>query len=231
MTKVRNSGLPSVIIHCGMSVDGRVAPAPNKTVPKDAWNLDLYIKLQRGLRCDAAMVGSNTVLELNAPRPRNKDIKNLRPETDTLIIIPDSRGRVRWTGWQDDPWLRGLVVLCSKATPRSYIGHLQREGISHVIAGQNHVDLRAALKEVKESYRVKRIVCQGGGIINGALLRAGLVNEVSVLIAPFAVGGIDTPTLFDAPNLVSAEYMTHLKLFACKRFEENFVWLHYQVIK
>jgi riboflavin biosynthesis pyrimidine reductase len=122
-------------------------------------------------------------------------------------------------------------VLCSKATPRSYIEHLQIEGIPYVIAGESHVDLQAALKEVKEGYRVKRIVCQGGGAINGALLRAGLVNEISVLMTPFAVGGIDTPTLFDAPNLISAEYMTRLKLLTCKRFEKNFVWLHYQVIR
>lgn len=223
--------LPCVIIHCGMSIDGRVTPAPGHSVPRDAWGLQLYLDLQRRLRCDAAMVGSNTILELKAPRPVDSLSEDLRGDTENIIVIPDSRGRVKWLGWQNDPWLKGLVVLCSQTTPTAYIEHLLEEGVPYIMAGEGHVDFLTALKEVRKCYGVKRIVCQGGGAINGALLRAGVVTEISVLIVPFAVGGADTPTLFDAPNLASPEDMTRLQLINCECIRENFVWLHYQVIK
>ena len=38
---------------------------------------------------------------------------------------------------------------------------------------------------------------EGGGRINGGMLRAGLIDEVSVLVAPVVDGRIGTPALFD----------------------------------
>lgn len=38
----------------------------------------------------------------------------------------------------------------------------------------------------------------GGGKINGSCLAAGVIDELSILIAPVADGSIGTPTLFDA---------------------------------
>lgn len=224
-------GVPCVIVHCGMSIDGRVTPARGHSVPKDAWDVKLYLGFQRRLRCDAVMVGSSTVLELKVPRPVDSLDEEFRGDTERLIVIPDSRGRVRWSGWQEDPWLKGLVVLCSQATPASYIEHLREEEVQYVVAGADNVDLLAALKEIRKRYGVERIVCQGGGAINGALLRAGLVREISVLVVPFAVGGFDTPTLFDAPNLASSEGMTRLQLINCECIKEDFIWLHYMVVE
>ena len=38
---------------------------------------------------------------------------------------------------------------------------------------------------------------EGGGRINGAMLRDGLIDEVSLLVAPTVDGRIGTPALFD----------------------------------
>ena len=38
---------------------------------------------------------------------------------------------------------------------------------------------------------------EGGGKINGGMLRAGLIDEVSVLVAPVVDGRMGTPALFD----------------------------------
>ena len=225
--------LPHVIVHCAMSIDGHLTIARGVDPPVD-WDIDLYRDLRRRLGADACMTGSESILVAKAPNP----IEDLRPEIyknanreESIFIIPDSRGRVRWTGWQRDPWLKGLVVLCSQITPSSYIEHLRKEEIPHIVAGEDHVDLRAALRHVKTGYKVTRVVCFGGGGLNGALLQAGLVNEVSVQLVPFVVGRISTPTLFEIAELKTPHDMVRLQLINCERIRQNFVWLHYRVVQ
>lgn len=237
MNRIDNSEVPYVIVHASISVDGRMTTARgyHPRNERDGFNINLYVDLHRRLGCDAVMMGSNTATPLNeldakSPTPI-ESLPELYRGIKCMSIIPDSRGRVNWSGWQKDPRLKGLVVLCSKITPPLYIKHLCEEQIPYVVAGEDHVDLRAALKEVKAQYGVKRIICVGGGAINGALLRAGLVNEVSVIIVPLAIGGIDTPTLFDASNLVSLDEIVRLQLINCEHVKENFTWLHYKVVR
>ena len=225
--------LPHVIVHCAMSIDGRLTIARGVDPPVD-WDITLYRDLRQRLGGDACMTGSGSILVAKAPNP----IENLRPEIyknpnreERIFIVFDSRGRVKWTGWQRDPWLKGLVVLFSQRTPPSYIEHLREEQIPYIVSGEDHVDLRDALRQVKTRYKVTRIVCVGGGGMNGALLQAGLVNEVSVVLVPFAVGRVSTPTLFDVSGLATPGDMVHLQLINCERIKQNFVWLRYRVVQ
>ncbi len=54
-----------------------------------------------------------------------------------------------------------------------------------------------AVNVPREDFGVRRLLLEGGGYINGALLDAGLVGEVSLLIAPGLDGSNDVPTIFD----------------------------------
>jgi hypothetical protein len=51
-----------------------------------------------------------------------------------------------------------------------------------------------------------------GGRLNGALLRAELVDEVNILFTPRLIGEFDTPALFDSPDLGEDEWPTPLVL-------------------
>jgi riboflavin biosynthesis pyrimidine reductase len=68
---------------------------------------------------------------------------------------------------------------------------------------------------------------EGGGRINGGMLRAGLIDEVSLLVAPVADGRVGTPALFD----VDADDVTpyRLALDTVERRAEDVLWLHYHV--
>jgi len=228
MGNTNNSELPEVTVFSTMSVDGRISPARGQSPPVDDWDVMLYFDiLRQRFDYDASMIGSTTALRLGVSSERPIELGR-----KGIFIVPNPEGSMNWTGWQRDPFWKRLVVLCSQMTSPSYIEHLQKEQIPYVVAGeQQYVDLRAALKEIKARYGVEHVVCEGGAALNGALLRAGLVTGVSAVIAPFAVGGIDTPTLFDAPNLASPEEMVSLRLINCEQVKENFVWLRYQVVR
>ena len=50
------------------------------------------------------------------------------------------------------------------------------------------------------------------GARGGALLRAGLVDEIDLEVLPAAIGGRGTPSLFDAPPLGPGDWPVRLEL-------------------
>ena len=70
-----------------------------------------------------------------------------------------------------------------------------------------------------------------GGTLNGVLLRAGLVDEVSLVVDPALVGGTSPHSVFLAPDLESPAGVIKLELLGLKRLEGGTVWLHYRVIR
>jgi 2,5-diamino-6-(ribosylamino)-4(3H)-pyrimidinone 5'-phosphate reductase len=122
-------------------------------------------------------------------------------------------------------------VLCSQATPIEYIKDLKQQGIAHIITGDDRVDLRAALEELNARFGVKTIRVDSGGALNGALLRAGLIDEVSVLITPALVGGTTPRSIFTAPDLTSPDGVISLKLCHVEQLRGETVWVRYEIVK
>lgn len=69
--------------------------------------------------------------------------------------------------------------------------------------GDGRVDLVRAMSTLSE-LGLERILVEGGGRLNFALLRLGLVDEVQVFVAPLIVGGATAPTLADGVGLPRA---------------------------
>ena len=65
------------------------------------------------------------------------------------------------------------------------------------ICGKREINFPAALRWLREKWNVKRLLCEGGGELNGALFRAGLVDELHLTICPKIFGGRNAPTIAD----------------------------------
>ena len=89
-----------------------------------------------------------------------------------------------WVHALAQPWYGAIVVLTSQATPPDYLEYLNRRGITHLTAGEDQVDLAAALEMLHARHGVQSIRTDCGGRLNGALLAAGLVDEVAVIVNP-----------------------------------------------
>jgi len=159
-----------------------------------------------------------------------------RPGHAGWFCVVDGRGRGRdwikdgatfgpeWQGWH-------LLVLAGHRTPAAYLAYLQREAIPYLVAGgEDHVDLAAALGKLGTRLEVTSLLSTAGGRLNGALLRAGLVDEVNVELLPGVVGGYDTPSLFDSPALGPGEMPIKLELVAAQVRPDGRVWLRYRPI-
>jgi 2,5-diamino-6-(ribosylamino)-4(3H)-pyrimidinone 5'-phosphate reductase len=218
--------LPRIVLHNAISLDAHVTGFPA--------NVGLFYGLISRWQEDATLIGSETLL---AATPADADDCSIPPATGPddsrpLLVAVDSRGRLgHWAYWRSQPYWRDIVVLCSRATPQAYADDLARRGIACLVSGEKHVDLRVALEGLNARYGVRTVRVDSGGTLNGALLRAGLVDEVSVLIHPHLVGGTTPRSLFQAPDLTPEETSIRLRLDHVEQMTGDIVWLRYQVVK
>ena len=119
-----------------------------------------------------------------------------------------------------------VAELCLEISPNLII-----QAQETIIVGQERVDLRAALAELRSAYRVKRLRVDSGGILNGVLLRAGLVEEIAVIINPCLTGGTSPRTFFVADDLRSRDGVMPLSLQKIEELRDGYLWLQYEVIQ
>ena len=87
------------------------------------------------------------------------------------------------------------------------------------------------LRKLKQHFGIGRLL-EGGGGLNGAFLQAGLVDEISLPLAPAVDGGRGIPAVFDYDVFEGAEPAgmgMSLTLKACDVRENGVVWLRYGV--
>ena len=120
-----------------------------------------------------------------------------------------------------------MVAVLSERVSDEYLAFLRERGVSYLLAGARDVDLPLALEKIGARFCVRTLMLEGGGRINGGMLRAGLIDEVSLLVAPVADGRIGTPALFD----VDGDDVTpqRLALESVERRADDVLWLRYRV--
>lgn len=74
------------------------------------------------------------------------------------------------------------MILTSENVSSAYINYLNQNNISWIATGKEHVDLKRAMAILADEFGIKRLAVVGGGKINGGFLKAGLVDEISILL-------------------------------------------------
>lgn len=143
-----------------------------------------------------------------------------------MVVVVDSRGRIRWS-YKGDNTVRLLVLVC-RSTPPAYLAYLRREEIPYLIAGSGRVDLPLALSSLQVQLSASCVISEAGGGLNGALLRAGLVDELHLVLLPALIGGRETPTTFDGTPLRPGDGAHRLRLLTVRTSQDGAVWLHYE---
>jgi 2,5-diamino-6-(ribosylamino)-4(3H)-pyrimidinone 5'-phosphate reductase len=125
-----------------------------------------------------------------------------RPSAKWFAVV-DGRGRVPWSGTGDGDV--SLLVLGCARTPLPYLAWLRSLEVPYLLAGDRRVDLPVALGKIDRLLAAGCVVSEGGGGINGALLRAGLVDELQLIWFPAVIGGAGTPSSFDGDPLAAGQ--------------------------
>jgi riboflavin biosynthesis pyrimidine reductase len=93
-----------------------------------------------------------------------------------------------------------IVVVLSEAASDAHLAGLRGEGVSYIFAGKSELGLALALDILNRELGVKRLLLEGGGGANGAFLRAGLVDELNLIMCP-AVDGRKGAPAFSTPPM------------------------------
>lgn len=215
--------LPHVIVHVAVSVDGR-------TVGFNP-NLELYYGIASAFGEDATLTGADTLLaaELDAVTAEADDSPaDTKQSERPLLVVTDSGGRVTsWAALVAAPYWRGVVVLHSERTPTAARAAAEAAGVVVWTVGQAHVDLAAALVFLRQRHGIRRVRVDSDGALSGALLRAGLVDELSVLVHPEIVGGTSAHTFFYETTTAAAARPLRLELV--QKLGGGVVWLRYEL--
>src|SRR5437879_4176624 len=110
-------------------------------------------------------------------------------------IALDAEGKIAW-GRSDiggDP----IVVVLTRRISDAHLTGLRQDGVSYIFAGEQELDLGLALEILNRELGIERLLLEGGGGSNGAFLRAGLIDEISVAICPAVDGSKGAPSIFD----------------------------------
>jgi 2,5-diamino-6-(ribosylamino)-4(3H)-pyrimidinone 5'-phosphate reductase len=229
-----NTGRPRVICHMTTSVDGRIAT--------DGWPGMAEIRahydgIHRRLDAQAWMCGRVTMepfagqlrdeAEVSRDRGGSKGRDDFRAPGDfrSFAFAVDPRGRLAWRSNDIDG--DHVVAILSERVSDEYLQFLRQRGVSYMLAGETDVDLQLALGKTRSQFGVKTLVLEGGGRINGSMIRAGLIDELSLLIAPICDARVGNPALFDVdgPDVKPLG----LLLESVEPLSGGVIWLRYSI--
>lgn len=244
---------PYVIMQMSASIDGRIAFGPGLTMfdkhPADELLVSagpIWEKVTAAIDAEwhpqGTMMGSRTAIAEDAPL-RELPVfsgdasvlyEDFLPEdvvaaTRHWYILVDGRGRGR-SGCKATENPGGhMLHLVSHSVPAEYLSFLRQERIPYLIGGEEHVDLDGALGKLRGKLGVQAIRLWGGGALNGAMLRVGLIDEIHLILWPLLIGGRRTPSLADCDDLLRDQLPTTLQLVSARVQEGGYLWLHYRV--
>jgi riboflavin biosynthesis pyrimidine reductase len=228
---VKSKKRPYVICHMGPSLDGKIVTTG---WPRIRDLTSEYERIGERFNADAWIVGRISMQPYagKARVPRAKSRRRI-PGVDFIgdvgaksyVIAIDPSGKLTWTSSRIDG--ESVITILSKGVSDRYLAFLQSKGISYLFGGKTRIDLTSVLERLRSNFGIRKLLLEGGGAINGSFLAAGLIDELSVLIAPVADGSVGTPTLFDAKPRSGPR--RPLRLVSVQRLKRDFVWLRYQV--
>lgn len=193
-----------------VSLDGKYA-----SIPLDA---ALYYECGAEYEFDAVLVGADTALTGAAQIPDETEADCLPPERDPALpwmVLIDSRARLQGKlhVYRAMPYCRDVAVVVSASTPPSYIQYLKDRGYRYLRAGEQRVDLAQALELLQSQLGIARVRADTGGVLTSALIDAGLVDEIMLILAPLLAGDRALPSVFDPlEGLVSLRLVEHRAL-------------------
>jgi 5-amino-6-(5-phosphoribosylamino)uracil reductase len=231
---------PKIICHMVSSIDGRLLPGrwtPPAAGIAPGWEHRHYEAVAARLDADGWMVGRKSMQDFakGTERAATGVSDNLRAThvadrrgRDVAVAI-DPHGRLHYG--QDNAGGDHIIAVLGQYVSDVYLAELQADGVSYLFAGEDGTDLQEAMEVLGDAFGIKTILLEGGGITNGTFLKAGLIDEISLLVYPGIDGLAGVPSIFeflgaadDRPAAGKA-----LRHFGTETLEGGVVWLRYKV--
>jgi 2,5-diamino-6-(ribosylamino)-4(3H)-pyrimidinone 5'-phosphate reductase len=227
---------PYVICHMCTSIDGKILGDRWGKLPGGKDSATLFETTAASFGIGAWLVGTTTMDEFDGskvrlPRSKNRVFRRdyiADKKAKSLAIGADAKGVLRFQESQIDG--DHVVLLVTDRVSDDYLAHLQSAGVSYVFCGKKEIDLHVALRKLGSAFGLRKLMLQGGGKFNGAMLKAGLIDEISHVIVPIADGGVGISSFFDIPDKPQPKAAASLHLLSRRELPGSVTWLRYRVV-
>lgn len=203
---------PYIICHMVTSLDGKVT-GDFLSNPSCEKAIERYYDSNRNAKADGFICGRVTMEgsftggwypDLSVYE-RGEKTDHIPDDSSAFYAVAfDTHGRLGWKSNviidpDGDPGYDGarIIEVLSEDVDERYLGYLKSMGIPYLFAGESTIDVETALKKLKTAFGIDTLLLEGGSILNGAFHRAGVVDELSLVVAPVTAKGEDKPLFMD----------------------------------
>jgi riboflavin-specific deaminase-like protein len=221
--KIESAKLPFVLINMAMTADGKIATA-NRAIHSFGSKRDLRHLYELRATADAILCGARTVEISNATLGNGSEqfrklrVKNNLEEFPLRVIVSGS-GSIDPSAKIFQKKFSPLIVLTTKRAPEKKLKILRGLANEVKIFGEMEINFSAALRWLRTTWNVKRLLCEGGGELNDALFRARLVDEIHLTICPQIFGGRVAPTISGGIGFEKLALAEPFKLRSMREFK------------
>ncbi len=243
----QHAARPFVLVNMSMTADGKIATT-NRVVSSFGSKRDHTHLLELRATADAVLCGARTVdlNEINlgpgGEKFRKQRIKRGLADYNLRIIasgsgslktnahiflgapapLPAGSARNELAGKGASAPRRGpILILTTQKAGTAKLKQLRTLADEVKVFGKTELNFRAALAWLHREWNVNRLLCEGGGELNDALFRAGLVDELHLTLCPRIIGGRHAPTIADGLGFAKLAHAAQLELKSAKRIGDE----------
>lgn len=222
---------PFVFINVAMTVDGKIDTVQRRGAAiSSARDKERVDRLRA--EADAVMVGGKTLLEedpkltVKSEELRAERVASgLSPHPIKVGIVTEARLKPDSQFLNEGP--ANIVIFTTRWTSKHHVSLLKSRGVDVYVDDSEKVNVPNALETLKQ-IGVERLMVEGGATLNFELLQLGLVDEITVYVAPLIFGGATAPTLAAGPGLERSEALP-LQRVSAETWEDGGVLLRYRL--
>lgn len=199
---------PYIVCHMLQSIDGKVT-GMFLFQTSSAVATEEYYRINREYKADAFACGRITMEDSFTAgyEPDLSEFIGVKIAREDYIadkdagyyaVAFDRKGRLGWKNskiYDDDPGYDNahiIEVLCENVSD-AYLAYLRKTGISYIFAGKEEMSITMAIQKLYELFGIRKLMLEGGSLLNGAFQREGLVDELSLVQVPVVANKNDKP--------------------------------------
>ena len=204
-----------------LTADGKTATA-NRRVHSFSSGHDLEHLYELRAAADAVMCGartveiSRTILGTGGEKFRKRRLRRGLAEYNLRVVVSGG-GSINPRAAIFKKHISPVIILTTARASKAGLRRLRTVADEVRVCGKREINFAAALRWLRARWGVRRLLCEGGGELNDALFRAGLVDELHLTICPKIFGGGEAPTIADGIGFRRVAEAAKLQIKSFKR--------------
>lgn len=192
-----------VIVHMYVSIDGKIDGSYGSAISGQYYSDELFVMSNADAngRETISMYAAPAEIDLKAYGAEGIEYVDWIPDvkSETWSVAFDRKGKCGWDRdyFEYDGHRMHAIEVLTEQAPKEYLAFLRTMNIPYLICGKKEFDFEEALIKLKRNFGIETLAVCGGAIINGAFLRAHMVDEISLVVSPYVNGDSQEKSSFD----------------------------------